>query len=131
MLNNFLGILVMLNNFYHDFASAILVVCTVLMFVSVKYGESIASNDFNKFLAMLFPRLMHASVITLVLLLFAGVIRSFTYSWYEWVGDLGSTQIIVLIFKHVLMFSVTAYLIYIWIGVYNKIKIIRKELSKN
>ncbi len=125
------GVLVMLNNFFHDFATAIMVVCTFGMFFTVRYISDNGDRELKKLASSLFPRIMHTTIVTTVLLLMAGIVRSFTYKWFEWVEVLGNSQIIVLGFKHVVMFSFFAYGIYIWVGIYRKVKEMRRELSEN
>ncbi|MBI3755351.1 MAG: hypothetical protein HY265_04220, partial [Deltaproteobacteria bacterium] len=39
------GILVMLNNYFHDFATALVVVCTYGMLFMVKYAERKGGQD--------------------------------------------------------------------------------------
>ena len=38
-------------------------------------------------------------------------------------------QIVVLIFKHVLMFGIVGYGIYVWVGLHKRIKAIRSEVG--
>ena len=121
------GILVMLNNYFHDFATAMLVVTTYVMVLIVRYASRSGAGDAARLAIALYPKMMHLTGATLVLLLMAGIVRSFTYSWFEWVGELGMAQIVLLGFKHVLMFSMVGYGIFVWVGVHKTVKAMKEE----
>lgn len=117
----------MLNNYYHDFATAIIIVCTYGMALMVRFAEREAAGLFRKKVPKIYPRMLHVTGGSLVLLFMAGIVRSFTYKWFEWVEVLGMGQIVVLILKHVVMFGIVGYGIYVWVGLHKRIKAIRSE----
>ena len=123
------GIFVMLNNYYHDFATALIIVCTYAMALMVRFAEREGASLFRRKVPKIYPRMLHVTGGSLVLLFMAGIVRSFTYKWFEWVEVLGMGQIVVLIFKHVLMFAIVGYGIYVWVGLHKRIKAIRSEGS--
>lgn len=123
------GIFVMLNNYYHDFSTALIIVCTYAMALMVRFAEREGAGLFRKKVPKIYPRMLHVTGGSLVLLFMAGIVRSFTYKWFEWVEVLGMGQIVVLIFKHVLMFGIVGYGIYVWVGLHKRIKAIRSEGS--
>lgn len=126
-----LGVLVMLNNYFHDFATALLVVSTYVMYLMVRYAEVSGGKPLKESVVGIYPTMVHITGATLVLLLMAGIVRSFTYKWFEWVEVLGMGQIFVLAFKHIIMFTVVGYGIYVWIGMHKKIKLMREGLEKS
>lgn len=117
----------MLNNYYHDFATAVIIVCTYATVLMVRFAEREASGLFRKNLIKIYPRMLHVTGGSLVLLFMAGIVRSFTYKWFEWVEVMGMSQIVVVIFKHVLIFAVFGYGIYLWVGLHKRMKAIRAE----
>jgi hypothetical protein len=117
----------MLNNYYHDFSTALIIVCTYAMALMVRFAEREGAGLFRKKVPKIYPRMLHVTGGSLVLLFMAGIVRSFTYKWFEWVEVLGMGQIVVLIFKHVLMFAIVGYGIYVWVGLHKRIKAIRSE----
>ena len=119
------GIFVMLNNYYHDFATAIIIVCTYAMVLMIRFAEREGAGLFRQRVPKIYPRMLHVTGGSLVLLFMAGIVRSFTYKWFEWVEVLGMGQIVVLILKHVLMFGIVGYGIYVWVGLHKRIKLIR------
>lgn len=124
---DFVSILVTINNYFHDFATAVIIVGTYVMWLMLGYAAKSGDKDLPSTVAALYPRLLHVTGGTLMLLLMAGIVRSFTYKWFEWVEVLGMGQIVVLIFKHVFMFAIVGYGIYVWAGMHKKIKLIRGE----
>ncbi len=116
----------MFNNYFHDFATAAIVVCTLIMFFAVEYAEGGHNNRLKEKVLAIYPRMLHLTGGTFVLLIMAGIVRSFTYKWYEWVDVLGDGQVFLLIFKHVLMFGAFGYAVYLWVGIHKKINAMRK-----
>jgi hypothetical protein len=124
-----LGVLVMLNNYFHDFATALLVVSTYVMVLMVRYAETNGGKFLKESVVGTYSSMVHITGGTLVLLLMAGIVRSFTYRWFEWVEVLGMGQIFVLVFKHVIMFTVVGYGFYIWVGIHKRVKLLRAEME--
>ncbi len=122
---DFVSILVMINNYFHDFATAVIIVGTYGMWLMLGYAVKNGDKDLSSSVAALYPRLLHVTGGTLALLLMAGIVRSFTYKWFEWVEALGMAQILVLVFKHVLMFGIAGYGIYVWVGMHKKVRLMR------
>ena len=121
------SILVAINNYFHDFATAVIIIGTYVMWLMLGYAAKTGGKGLSSSVAALYPRLLHVTGGTLALLLMAGIVRSFTYKWFEWVEALGMAQILVLVFKHVFMFAIVGYGIYVWVGMHKKVRLMRGE----
>lgn len=119
----------MLNNYMHDFATALVVVCSFIMTTMIKYAERNGGADSKRMITGIYPKMLHLTAGSFIFLLFAGVIRSFTYQEYEWMEAAGRGQVAALMIKHVLLFILFGYGIYLWVRVHGKVKAIRKELK--
>ena len=123
-----LGVLVMLNNFYHDFATAFTAIGTYVMILMVRYARE-RDLEHKRYVSLVFGRILHLVIIVFILLLMAGIVRSFTYEWFEWSESVGSEQVILQIVKHIVLFGLWGLLGYYWWKMYKLVKTFRKEAA--
>lgn len=125
-----LSILVMLNNYLHDFATALVVVSTYAMLLMVRYAETSAARETKQMVLDLYPRMVHLAGGSVVFVFIAGIVRAFTYRDYEWHGAVETGQVTALMVKHVLLFVLFGYGLYLWLVVYRRIKVFREEMGQ-
>lgn len=123
------GILVMMNNYFHDFAAGIVFVCGVMMFVMVNKAIAIDSREAKKIVLGVYPTLVHIIGGSIIFMLFAGVIRTFTYAEFEWANAVGVGQVYAIAVKHIVLGGLFFYGVAMWIRAHKKIKEMRKELE--
>ncbi len=100
-----MAIFVMLNNFFHDFAVAVLFACLmVLAFVYRKMAAG-AGPELIAFFRDLYRWMSRLIVIAWVWIIVGGIVRTLAYEEYEWMEAAGKGQIIALAVKHVLLVS--------------------------
>lgn len=121
-----IGILVMMNNYFHDLAAGIVFVCGVVMFVSAKKVEEMRSKEVKEFFLGVYPTLVHIIGGAIIFMLFAGVIRTFTYKDFEWANAVGIGQVYAIIVKHIVLGGIFFYGIVLWIKSHKKVKEMRK-----
>lgn len=124
-----IGILVMMNNYFHDLAAGIVFVCGVVMFASVKKAEEIGSREVKEFFLGVYPVLVHIIGGSIIFMLFAGVIRTFTYRDFEWANAVGVGQVYAIIVKHIFLGGIFFYGIALWIKSHKRVKEMRKGLG--
>jgi len=124
-----IGILVMMNNYFHDLAAGIVFVCGIMMFTMVKVSNNIGSKTAKEIVLGVYPTLVHIIGGSIIFMLFAGVIRTFTYKEFEWANAVGVGQVYAIIVKHVVLGAIFFYGIALWVKAHKKIKDIRRELS--
>lgn len=123
------GILVMMNNYFHDLAAGIVFVCGVMMFVLAGKVEEIGSRESKEIFLGTYPTLVHIIGGAVIFMLFAGVIRTFTYKEFEWANAVGNAQVPAIIVKHIILGGIFFYGIAKWIKAHKKVKRMRKELG--
>ena len=123
---DFVSILVTVNNYFHDFATAVIIVGTYVMWLMLGYAAK-TGGDLPSKVAALYPRLLHVTGGTLVFLLIAGIVRTFTYKEFEWHDAIATGQVAALMVKHVILFLLFAYGIFLWVRVHKKVKAFRQE----
>lgn len=124
-----IGILVMMNNYFHDLAAGIVFVCGVVMFVSVKKVQEMGLREGKELFLGVYPTLVHIIGGSIIFMLFAGVIRTFTYKDFEWANAVGNAQVPAIIVKHILLGGIFFYGIALWVKSHRKVKEMRKELG--
>jgi len=124
-----IGILVLMNNYFHDFAAGVVFVCGITMFVMVDLAQKHLSREAKEIAIGVYPTLVHIIGGATIFMLFAGVIRTFTYKDFEWANAVGIDQVPAIIVKHIVVGAIFFYGIALWIKSHKKIKEIRKELK--
>lgn len=130
MFNSFIGVLIMLNNYFHDFATALMVVSAYGMFLILNRANASNSLELKELSVHLYPKMVHVCGASIVFLFFAGIVRSFTFMDYEYSNAIAHGQITALVIKHVLLLVLFFFGINLWIKVHKRIKVLRVELKK-
>jgi hypothetical protein len=123
------GILVMLNNFLHDFATALVVVSTLGMLLLVRHAEKKGGRELKEMVVELYPRMVHLAGGAVAFVFVAGIVRAFTYRQFEWYNAVESGQVAALMVKHVMLLLLFAYGIYLWVAVHKNVTKIKSELG--
>lgn len=124
------GVLVMMNNYFHDFATALVVVTTYGMLYLVKHAEKDGGEGVKRMVLAVYPKMVHLAGGSVIFVFFAGIVRSFTYKEYEWHDAVASGQVGAIMVKHIILGILFAIGIYFWIKVHKRIKAFRAELGK-
>jgi hypothetical protein len=97
-----MAILVMLNNYLHDLATAIFAVSAVAAYL---LRRSLAMQAAPESIQPVVRGVVRVGLFSLAWTLFFGIIRSLTYRQYEWVEAAGRDQVTALMMKHVILVS--------------------------
>jgi len=95
-------VLIMMNNYFHDFAVAVLISNLILFFAFTRglRGE-LALNDAQ--LTVVYRVAKWVSVGSLIWIAIGGAIRTYHYGDFEWVEAAGKGQLVALGVKHTVM----------------------------
>ncbi|MCK4535676.1 MAG: hypothetical protein KAT93_01610 [Desulfuromonadales bacterium] len=115
-----LDLLIILNNFCHDLASAMWFCGTLTMVALLRAGEKNSHPEVMAFSQQVFRRLAKITNVSLALVLLGGVVRAFNYQQYEWLPALGRDQIVLLVVKHILLTGIVVG------GIYLQVRLARK-----
>lgn len=100
-----MAIFIMLNNFFHDFAVALLFACLLVMTFIYQSAREEGSAVAMKFSFDLSRWLNKVIIGSWTFIIIGGVIRTLAYEQYEWMEAAGRGQVIALIIKHILLVS--------------------------
>lgn len=95
-----MALLVLLNNFLHDFSAAGWLFGTVLLWCL--FRKHFPDNDADKVTIEIFKTILFLMKLSLVGIIAFGLLRTVAYKTYEWSQAAGRDQITLLIVKHVI-----------------------------
>jgi hypothetical protein len=97
------AVLLMMNNYFHDVATALLLGSGFAMWLMHKRFVKEGSGDIASIRAM-YLGMSRLALFALVWIIIGGIPRTIYYSEFEWAAAAGRGQVHALIVKHILMF---------------------------
>lgn len=99
-----LGVLIILNNFFHDLAAAMWFCGTIILYYIVQRSKGLSeSGDMGRYIVSLFQSMRKITNLSLGFVCTGGIVRAINYMEYEWIPAMGREQITLLIVKHALL----------------------------
>lgn len=124
-MNPILGVFIMLNNYFHDVATALLAASGITMWIIVgRYGNN-TNPDVTDYFLRIYKSITRLAKFSLYWILIGGIPRTIAYRDFEWANAVGKSQIPALIVKHILAFIFVGTGVYLWIRLNKRVKIIR------
>jgi len=102
----FLAILVLLNNFFHDFSAAGWLFGSVLLWSMMR--KELSNPGAGRVIADSLKTVLFLMRLSLAGIVVFGIIRTLAYKTYEWNAAAGQSQITLLIIKHVILTGIFA-----------------------
>jgi hypothetical protein len=99
-----MAILVLLNNFLHDFSAAGWLFCTVILWSMLR--KEIPGGDAGKIVIDTIKTILVLMRLSLGGIIVFGIVRALAYKTYEWNAAAGEGQVTLLIVKHILLLGV-------------------------
>jgi len=100
-----LAILVMLNNWFHDFAVAMLFCSLILLRLIYRRTQAEPTAHWIPFARSLATSFNKVTKLCWAMLILGGIVRTIAYEKFEWEEAAGSGQVLALSLKHVLLVS--------------------------
>lgn len=101
-----LALVIMMNNYLHDVATALLAASAVLMLVVVRTLGETPSPDVARFVVRLYPKMTLVAKVALVWILVGGIPRTIFFTRVELATGVGTPGIVLaLAVKHVIMLA--------------------------
>lgn len=91
---------VMMSNYFHDVATAMLVACSAALWIFLKRCEADGDGPAGKFLEAIYGRIAKVVVFSWAWIISAGVLRAATFSSYEWAEAVDKNQTAGLLVKY-------------------------------
>lgn len=125
-----LGIFIMMNNYFHDVATALLAASGITMWIIVrKYGNNKDPEVADYFLRI-YNSITKVAKFALYWIILGGIPRTIAYKDYEWTNAVGKNQVPALIVKHILVFIFVGIGAYLWIKLSRRVKKIKSDQNQ-
>ncbi len=123
-----LGVFIMMNNYFHDVATALLAASGVVIWVIVKrYDSAAKTQETTEYFLRIYKSSTKLAKISLAWILIGGIPRTIFYKEFEWANAAGKSQVPALIVKHILVFIFVATGAYVWIKINRRVKELKKH----
>lgn len=110
-----MGILLMVNNYLHDVATAFLLASGVTVWVLAWQHRASGEPAVAAFYVGAYRRLTRMAQVALAWILIGGVPRALAYRQFEWANAAGAGQLPVLVAKHILLGTLVIWGAVLWI----------------
>lgn len=127
-----LGVFLTINNYFHDFATALLVSSGVaLWFIMRKYDAHPRKDDraVTEYFLGLYKSMTKVAKFSLFWILVGGVPRTLFYRDFEWIGAVKNGQVPALIVKHMLTFAFVGAGVHLWVRLRKKVRGIEETMT--
>ncbi|GAB4292919.1 MAG: hypothetical protein Kow0090_07040 [Myxococcota bacterium] len=124
------GVIIMMNNYLHDLAAALLIMGAVIMFLFTRALDADNSSQAFALFLDVYNRLVKLCVVALVFIVVGGIIRAVTFADYEWQAAIGKGLVAAIIAKHILFFALLAAGVYFWVSLRKKMIDLKNKLAK-
>jgi hypothetical protein len=125
-----LGVIIMMNNYFHDVATALLAASGIALWVIIKNYEENTDRAATEYFLRLYKGMTRVARFSLYWILIGGVPRTLFYKKFEWANAVGHGQVPAIIVKHILAFTFVGTGVYLWLKFNKKVKRIKEEYKK-
>lgn len=124
-MSQWLPVIIMMNNYFHDVATAFLVASALVMFFILRAisNENLDQSKID-FIKKIYHTVTRVAVFSLIWVLLGGIPRTIFFKRYEWWDAAGKGIIPALLVKHLLMFVLVLAGFVLWSQVRRKINIL-------
>ena len=123
-----LGVLIMMNNYFHDVATALLMASGYVIWVIVKkYDAFSKTRETTEYFLKVYGHATKLAKISLIWIILGGIPRTIFYTEFEWANAAGKNQVAALIIKHILAFTFVGLGAYLWIKINRRVNEIREN----
>jgi hypothetical protein len=123
-----LGVAIMMNNYFHDMATGLLVGSGFALHAIMRIQASMNSPEATLFFLKTNRQMKKLFKFALWWVVLGGVPRTVFYTSFEWANAADKLQIPALAVKHVMMFSAVVWGIVAWRRMQRKVEILKKSL---
>ncbi|MFC1769637.1 hypothetical protein ACFLZI_01115 [Nitrospirota bacterium] len=134
-INPGLGIVIMMNNYFHDVATALLMSSGIVLWIMYRrYKQQIAESgeteELTLFFLNMYEGMTNVAKFSLIWILVGGVPRTLFYRSFEWSNAVAHAQIPALIAKHVMVFTFVGTGVFLWHKFNTEVKQIKKARAE-
>jgi len=121
-----LKIAVIMNNYFHDLATALLITSAVTVYYFAKTAEGSEDPAVVRYFIETYRRLTILGRGAFAWIILAGIVRIINFKAFEWSDAMGKNLIPALIVKHIMLFSAVFGGIYFWRKLNRKVNALKQ-----
>jgi hypothetical protein len=124
------GIALMMNNYLHDVATALLVASAVALWVMLRrFDDGPRGPDAARYFLELHGSMARLARLSLAWIVLGGIPRTIFYVDFEWANAAGRGQVAALAVKHVVAFGFVAAGAWLWARLRRRVAEVRADLA--
>jgi len=128
-MNPTFGVILMMNNYFHDVATALLLSSGVALWLIMKRLGTTSDVAVLTYFLSLHQGMTRLATVALIWIVLGGIPRTLFYAEFEWANAAGKGQIPALIVKHVLFFIFVGAGAHLWAKINRQARSIREKLK--
>lgn len=121
------GVALMMNNYFHDVATALLAASAFTLWALAKLQDERPGEAHPQFFLAAYRRMAALAKFSLVWIVLGGIPRTIFYMDFEWANAAGKGQVPALIVKHILMFILVGLGVWGWHGLRRRKRILETQ----
>jgi hypothetical protein len=126
------GVALMMNNYFHDVATALLAASAFALVVLLRRFEaSPRGPDAARYFLEIAGRMATLARVSIAWIVLGGIPRTIWYAEFEWANAAGRSQVPALVVKHVVAFAFVAAGAVFWMRLRRRIAAVRAELDRS
>ena len=123
-----LGVAIMMNNYFHDVATALLIASAFALHAVVRIQKSMETPEATVFFLKTYDLMVKLFRFALWWVILGGVPRTIFYTSFEWANAADKLQIPALMVKHVMIVTAVVWGIIAWRRLKKKVALLRASL---
>ena len=123
-----LGVAIMMNNYFHDVATALLAASAFVIHAIVRTQAVMASRESTLFFLRTYDQMVKFFRFALWWIVIGGIPRTIFYKSFEWANAADKLQVPALMVKHVVMAVLVVWGVYAWRRLKIKVAVLRESL---
>jgi hypothetical protein len=123
-----LGVAIMMNNYFHDMATGLLVGSGFALHAIIRIQASMNTPEATLFFLKTNRQMVKLFKFALWWVILGGIPRTIFYTSFEWANAADKLQIPALAVKHVMMFAAVVWGIVAWRRMQKKVELLRQSL---
>jgi len=125
-----LGVAVMMNNYLHDVATALLAASGVALWAMLRRWEAGGGGpEAGRFFLDIHRSMARLAKVSLAWIVLGGIPRTWFYSEFEWANAAGRGQVAALVVKHLVAFALVGAGIALWLRLGARVREVRASVA--
>ena len=123
-----LGVVIMMNNYFHDVATGLMVASGVALYFIMKSYDDNADLMTARYFMRVYKTMTRVAKFSFWWIIIAGFPRTYYYKSFEWANDVAGLQVPAIIIKHVVVVVALGTAIFIWHKYHGRVRLVRQSL---